>query len=291
MLFRKRSAFTLVELLVVITIIGALMSMLLPAVNKAREAARMAECKNNQKQIALAFTTYDAGLRKLPGYVNAVGVGPSGQPKMASWVVPILQYIDQNQVYTAWAKTTDAPITSIKSLTCPSDDNRNTTGGISFAVNAGWYDPSNPNPMNDQNIANGVFVDNFTGTKKVSMDYFSGAADGASQTIMLSENIQVESWAAPNVAKYNYGIIWQGTTGAAGNQAQTINGDINSLTLDWDHARPASNHPGGVIAAFCDAHVTFLNESIAYPVYRQLMTSFSGRSNDADKVLPSDDQL
>jgi prepilin-type N-terminal cleavage/methylation domain-containing protein len=299
MSFRRRSAFTLVELLVVITIIGALMSMLLPAVNRAREAARRATCTNNQSQVALAFNSYDANFGKLPGYVNAIGVNSAGQPKMASWVVPILQYLDQVQVHTAWTKTTDAPLTSIESLTCASDDNRNTTGGISFAVNAGRYDAGNGAAWNDQNIANGVFLDNFSAAispgapdRSMSISFFSSsAADGASMTLMLSENLQIETWGAPNVAKFNYGIVWHGTSGQATNAAHTINGDLDAFALDWDHARPSSNHPGGVVVAFCDRHTDYITNTISYPVYRQLMTSSSARSNDLDKVLPSDDQF
>jgi hypothetical protein len=57
-----------------------------------------------------------------------------------------------------------------------------------------------------------------------------------------------------------------------------INGDLYSTTLDEDHARPSSMHPGGVVAAFCDDHVTFINQSIDYPVYRQLMTSHGNQA-------------
>src|SRR5688500_1892604 len=63
---RERTAFTLVEVLVVIAIIGILVALLLPAIQAAREAARRSSCTNNMKQIGLAVLNYESGRKQLP---------------------------------------------------------------------------------------------------------------------------------------------------------------------------------------------------------------------------------
>ena len=85
---RKTPGFTLVELLVVISIIGTLVALLLPAVQSARETARNNTCKNNIKQLSTALMNMDASQRKLPGYVNAVySPNTPSVGRRASWVV------------------------------------------------------------------------------------------------------------------------------------------------------------------------------------------------------------
>ena len=113
----KSAAFTLVELLVVITIIGILIALLLPAVQAAREAARRMQCANNLKQVALALHNYHAAHRVFPigagsKYAQCqLGVNKGGLPNdqnsssepfsdgRAPWSVLVLPYVEQQALY------------------------------------------------------------------------------------------------------------------------------------------------------------------------------------------------
>lgn len=144
----SRGGFTLVELLVVIAIIGVLMGLLLPAVQMAREAARVAQCKNNLRQIGLAMMNYESGRRTFPP--SAVIQGAGAINTNSSWSIHgrLLPYLEQGNVYDqvnlnmAWD---DQPVISglkIPTYACPTDPNSNVTRDVSPKLASPLYPTS-----------------------------------------------------------------------------------------------------------------------------------------------------
>jgi prepilin-type N-terminal cleavage/methylation domain-containing protein/prepilin-type processing-associated H-X9-DG protein len=275
-----RRGFTLVELLVVITIIGVLMGLLLPAVNGARRRARVAKCINHQRELASSVIQYDHAKSRLPGYVNQV----HGTP--VSWVPVLFPYLGRMELWETYSPTgtppvvgwrmgvhDDNPIPYIEQLVCP-DDVENSGPRLSYVVNAGVYTQRDArwDLTIPGNITPGVFRDYIGGTSNaISLSNVRSP----SQTIMLGEYHANRYWnivpspPPPSIRLQAFGFVWPDTTVPALSEAQI---GMNLPVIDDEpnvlYAPLQSVHPGIVIAAFCDGHVSEINNEALCREYR-----------------------
>ena len=215
----RRQGFTLVELLVTIAIIGVLVSLLLPAVQAARESARRTQCANNLKQIGLALHNYHDALGQFPpAYISNVGGGgvhglPDEETRDAgpgwAWGALLLPFVEQGNLHKAinfnlpcWDNANaDAVRTQLPVFLCPSGIE---VGGETFnvedqdgailahfarshyVVNAGQSEPWSHEVDHYDDIADGPFFRN---------GWIAAAhvTDGLSQTVFVGEHHPVLS--------------------------------------------------------------------------------------------------
>jgi prepilin-type N-terminal cleavage/methylation domain-containing protein/prepilin-type processing-associated H-X9-DG protein len=303
---RYYKAFTLVEVLVVIVIISMLVALLLPAIAGARARARQASCLNNQSQVAKAILQHESAKGHFPGYVNQLGktgarLGLDASTSLASqadlsWVVMILEPLGHADLWKEWRiKTGSHQPVALSEVVCPSDLLKVGQGGkLSFVVNCGISDFGDDvdaykkyNPSLDiYDPGFGLFFNHDgtrLGTVKKTTLGADGIADGASQTLMLSENLNATDWST-TVVQSGVGMVWW-SDAVLSPLPETVN--VNgpaSPTIASLNARPSSNHPGGANAIYADGHGEFLSERMDYAVLRDMMISDQSRARQAKLI-------
>ena len=287
-----RRGFTLIELLVVIAIIAVLVGLLLPAVQKTREAAARLKCTNNLKQIGVAMHNHHSAQGAFPvGFnsrtlaTNGDGLGPGW-----GWAAYLLPYVEQDTLHKRIDFSRDiadpfhaqARTTSLKGFLCPSDSPASltfTTGGtpcdVAFAnyVGVGGIYEVTGNP--DANT--GVLLRNqsFRATD---------ITDGTSSTLMVSERQSRRSpmttWTGAVTNSINPPI----NPGYENEGPPTLvltnlgePADARTPNNPLDHVEDASSfHIGGVNALFCDGSVRFIRNSINPSTWSGLGTRSGG---------------
>lgn len=298
---RTRRGFTLVELLVVIAIIGVLVALLLPAVQAARESARSMSCRNQLKQLGLAFHSYHDTHKTLP-YTHAA-YGPTGQAFVNnrgwSWNSFILPYIEQTGVYSQIDFKDFVPINTNRTVlknpipisVCPSEGKIKrvrpygmqgqplyveAVASSSYVTSGGPFNTGDPAslgqpPSTFQQAARGMFYYEAVTVR------FPQVTDGLSNTIMAGE-LTYRDANTPQVASSgrDWNGIWYGSWFAANTSPHGTN--ILSFQRTGERAlnvprnagdQPQrqgfhSNHPGGAQFLFGDGSVRFVNETIQH---------------------------
>ncbi len=176
----KSRAFTLVELLVVITVIAILMGLLLPAVQQVREAARRTECANNIRQVGLAVLHYHEARKTFPPGVEYDPVSQTGGRNAYGFILP---YIEMNNIADDYNydPAGSSRTVSVASFQCPTSSSRvDQDGGLDGAAADYAFCKGRSASICTKNFGRGIFSIN----SKIGLTL---VRDGTSRTIMIGE--------------------------------------------------------------------------------------------------------
>jgi prepilin-type N-terminal cleavage/methylation domain-containing protein/prepilin-type processing-associated H-X9-DG protein len=299
-----RRGFTLIELLVVIAIIAILIGLLVPAVQKVREAAANTTCKNNLHQLGVAMHNYHGTFKHFP---VARQTKPEGGDYYANWAILLLPFVEQEPLYNlynnnvrntnpanATVRTTFLPV-----YTCPMDPNANTlltpatSNDISVQYATGsyrgmsgvncdgfdqWvgYDSEIAQNMSVCPGKRGVMHGDRGG--KLAPERFDTIRDGSSNTLMIGERVTRTTpargtfWADSfNLYSMSGAYPDSATLLPDYNACSNVASDVAQCKYGW-----GSMHTGGINFVLCDGHVTVVSNSINMQVFVALATINGG---------------
>jgi type II secretory pathway pseudopilin PulG len=292
----NRIGYTIVELLVVVTIISVLLALLMPAIQSAREAARSAQCADHLKQLALATQAYHSSHNEFPS-------GSTLSPKPLvfgdSWLVYCLPHLEEQELADRILKKREMIAPAIPLFFCPSDPvviggptslhftNYNGSGGAGRSA-------EHVIKLEDQ-FCGDVYTDGVF--YPLSKTAAKNITDGLTHTLAIGERIySTYIWTA--------GAYWLGSAEErlCVQGSKNVRWPINSppstagyykldkeappgvpRTLLMNDLYFGSRHPGGAWFAFAGGNVHFIAEDIAFSVYQDLAAR-----NDGEKSLPAD---
>ncbi|MDZ7616366.1 MAG: DUF1559 domain-containing protein [Patescibacteria group bacterium] len=311
----QQRAFTLVELLVVITIIGMLIALLLPAVQSAREAARRSQCANNLKQIALAMHAYHVSWESLPhGNINDTcgfcpGMGDpvqSASTRFSNWLIAILPHMEQTALFDSYrfeyasesSENQSVRETSVATYVCPSDAARRTpvVPATGPAAKAGAkYAPGSYRAVTGRSYDIINYLDSemmtrykperrgpihMAGVQDYGAETFAHIRDGTSNTLMVGESSTMTNTGYRTFWAYPFAYY---TLSGMTNQPRILLGDYDRcVQAGGDGADiPCKRgwgglHSGGINFALCDGSVRLISTSIDINLLGSLATIAGG---------------
>ncbi len=289
---RRNHGFTLVELLVVITIIGILIALLLPAVQAAREAARRMQCQNNLKQMGVAAHNHLSALSCFPSGGDLFYIAHSriqnGTPAVApqqawGWNYQLLPYLEQEAV---WAETDDLKVQGMRlpvNCNCPSRRVNPAYKYGNLPIALGDYAGNGGDTNEGDTKGLGAFLypastptGPFPGAKP------SDFKDGMSNTVLAGEKYVPTTWYeggswGDNLGWY-LGWGWDSIRFGAKQPMQDVEG-IAEDNYDFF----GSPHAAGFNAVLCDGSVHSLSYTIQLDVFKYLCNRDDGKAIDGSK--------